>query len=106
MCPANPAPQGEQQQQEPSSDGQSQYSEPLKSCIGAPRLADLKLKGVPLLPPSPMDRLIAALESQNKAIEEYTKATANLTIHIGLLIQAMAEDQDDGDGMPSVRTLG
>lgn len=98
--PANPAPQGEQQQQEPSSDGQSRSRERLHDC--PPTVWDAA--GRPIQ--AKEDRLIEALKTQTKALEEYTKATANLTIHIGLLIQAMAEDQDDeGDG-PNLRTLG
>lgn len=134
-CPANPAPQGEQQQQEPSSDGQSQYKEPWSGSKAKPLLhvkllgrvdhshlveiqkqADGKFTDYEVLvsdesisaslQPSDLQDLTAAIKAQTKALEEYTKATANLTIHIGLLIQAMAEDQDDdGDG-PNLRTLG
>lgn len=52
------------------------------------------------------NQLIQSLDRQSKAIEEYTKVTQNLTIHIGLLIQAMADGEDDSGDMASVRTLG
>lgn len=54
----------------------------------------------------PSKELILAMTANTKAIEEYTKATANLTIHIGLLIQAMADGEDDSREVASVRTLG
>lgn len=90
-CPANPALNAVEPWPDPSPASQSRFS-------GQSRPSSQE--------PDKLDLLLDSLKAQTKALEEYTKATANLTIHIGLLIQAMADGEDDSGDIASVRTLG
>jgi len=91
MCPVNPALNAVEPWPDPSPASQSRFS-------GQSRPSSQE--------PDRLAPLLDSLKVQTKALEEYTKATANLTIHIGLLIQAMADGEDDSGDMASVRTLG
>lgn len=108
-CPVLHAPKDEKPSADRPQDSQAPFEKPWRNYVTVRGMTDeewdtFQKSTRPMLE-GPQERLIAALIAQTKAIEEYTKATSNLTIHIGLLVQAMADDRADQDEDPALGTL-